>query len=83
MWKYDSADSLEAVKWSKYMKVYEEIFDRCNRVPWFIIPSDHKWYRNYLIANEMVKSIKIVENEIPFVNLCNFTVTEHIDERNS
>jgi PPK2 family polyphosphate:nucleotide phosphotransferase len=65
-WKYDPADKREAVNWDKYMKVYEKIFERCSpSIPWFIVPADRKWYRNYFIAKEIVSTLKSLKMEYP------------------
>jgi len=66
MWKYDPADKREANKWDDYMKVYERIFEECSpKIPWTIVPADHKWYRNYLIAKEMVSTLKDLKMKFP------------------
>ena len=66
MWKYDPADKREANKWDDYMKVYERIFEECSpKIPWAIVPADHKWYRNYLIAKEMVSTLKNLKMKFP------------------
>ena len=34
------------------MEAYGAVLEQCNTqaAPWFVIPSDHKWYRNWAIA---------------------------------
>jgi PPK2 family polyphosphate:nucleotide phosphotransferase len=65
-WKYDPADSSEAGHWDTYMETYEKIFERCGpEFPWIIIPADHKWYRNNLIAKEIVKTLKSLKMKYP------------------
>ncbi|MGP8215649.1 MAG: PPK2 family polyphosphate kinase [Bacteroidia bacterium] len=65
-WKYDPADKREAEHWDDYMKVYEKIFDKCSpEIPWIIVPADHKWYRSYIIAKEMVKTLKSLDMKYP------------------
>jgi len=65
-WKYDPADSTEAGHWDAYMEIYEKIFERCGpAIPWIIIPADHKWYRNYFIAKEIVKTLKSLKMKYP------------------
>lgn len=65
-WKYDSADTREEKNWDAYMKVYEKIMDRCSpKFPWLIVPSDHKWYRNYFIAKEIVKTLESLKMKYP------------------
>ena len=65
-WKYDPADSAEEGNWDKYMELYEKIFDRCGKeFPWLIVPADHKWYRNYFIAKEIVKTMNGLKMKYP------------------
>ena len=65
-WKYDTADTREAANWDAYMKTYEKIFEHCSpEIPWLIVPSDHKWYRNYFIAKEIVNTLKVLKMKYP------------------
>ena len=65
-WKYDPGDKREAEKWDAYVDVYEEIFDRCSKkLPWIIVPSDSKWYRNYVIAKEIRDTLKGLKLKYP------------------
>ncbi len=65
-WKYDPADKRELHHWDEYMKVYEKIFDKCSsKIPWIIVPADSKWYRNYVVAKEMVKTLESLKMKYP------------------
>jgi PPK2 family polyphosphate:nucleotide phosphotransferase len=65
-WKYDPADSTEAGHWDTYIETYEKIFERCSPdFPWIIVPADHKWYRNYFIAGEIIKTLKSLKMKYP------------------
>ncbi len=65
-WKYNPDDLKEAKRWNDYMKVYEHIFDRCNpSVPWHIVPADHRWYRNYVVAKKIVSTLKDMKMKFP------------------
>jgi PPK2 family polyphosphate:nucleotide phosphotransferase len=66
LWKYDPSDIAEAKNWNLYSSVYETIFKKCSpQFPWIIIPSDDKWYRNYLIAKEIVDYLKTLPMKYP------------------
>ena len=39
-WKHSDGDWETREYWEDFMKVYESIFDKCDTVPWHIIPSD-------------------------------------------
>lgn len=49
-WKYNENDFKEAKLWDDYMKVYEEAFEKCNNIPWTIVPADQNWFKEYTIA---------------------------------
>jgi PPK2 family polyphosphate:nucleotide phosphotransferase len=51
-WKISEADYAERSYWDEYQKAYEDAINRCSTdyAPWYVIPSDHKWYRNLVIS---------------------------------
>lgn len=58
-WKHNDNDAKDAAMWHEFMKVYEKIFKECSEAAdWHIIPADQNWYRDYLIAKTIVKSMK-------------------------
>jgi polyphosphate kinase 2 (PPK2 family) len=63
-WKLSLLDFREREHWDEYMAAYEDALTKCstNHAPWYIIPSDHKWFRNYAIGaivNESLKGMKL------------------------
>jgi PPK2 family polyphosphate:nucleotide phosphotransferase len=52
-WKYNEKDFEEAKLWDIYMQQYEDCFDKCNDIPWTIVPSDQNWYKEYLISSKL------------------------------
>ena len=65
-WKYDKSDTKEQKNRKAYLNVYREIFRRCSpQIPWEIIPSDQKWYRNYLIAKSVVNRLESLNMTYP------------------
>lgn len=65
MWKYNEKDFEESKLWKKYMKVYEECFNSCNKVPWIIVPTDQNWYKEYIIANTLYSVMKSLDMQYP------------------
>jgi PPK2 family polyphosphate:nucleotide phosphotransferase len=51
-WKYSPNDLPVREKWPAYMQAYSAALSRCNEdyAPWFVIPANRKWYRNWAIA---------------------------------
>ncbi len=65
-WKFDKADKKEQPNRDGYLEVYEEIFVRCSpEIPWHIVPADQKWYRNFLIAQAVVKRLEALDMTFP------------------
>lgn len=65
MWKYNAKDFDESALWPAYMKYYEETFAKCNNVPWHIIPADQNWYKNYIVAETILKTLKGLKMKYP------------------
>ena len=65
MWKYNEKDFEEAKLWKQYMKYYEEAFNKCNKIPWTIVPSDQNWYKEYIIAQNVHDTLKALKMQYP------------------
>lgn len=64
-WKYNPGDVDTRKKWAAYREAYEIALERCNTIaaPWYVIPSDRKWYRNWAVAqllSERIQSLNLV-----------------------
>jgi PPK2 family polyphosphate:nucleotide phosphotransferase len=64
-WKYNQEDFSESLLWDDYMKAYEDCFEYCNDVPWIIVPADQNWYKEYVIASEVLKAMKKLDMHYP------------------
>ena len=65
-WKYKASDKTESKKWEDYIHTYENIISRCGpNIPWQVIPSDDKWYRNYLVAKAIVSKLESLKMRYP------------------
>lgn len=64
-WKYNEQDLVEAKLWVDYQKVYEDCFNKCGKVPWHIIPSDQNWYKEYLVAQAILDTLKNLQMRFP------------------
>jgi polyphosphate kinase 2 (PPK2 family) len=51
-WKISESDYAERELWSKYLEAYEDAIalTSTKRAPWYIIPSNHKWFRNLAVS---------------------------------
>jgi PPK2 family polyphosphate:nucleotide phosphotransferase len=59
-WKISEADYRERRYWDDYQAAYEEALSRCSteRAPWFVIPANHKWFRNLAVARIVVEHLE-------------------------
>lgn len=66
-WKLSEADFAERVFWPKYQEAYEDILERTSHkhAPWFVIPSDHKWFRNMAISEILVDALEKMKLKFP------------------
>jgi PPK2 family polyphosphate:nucleotide phosphotransferase len=65
MWKYNENDLKEARLWDEYMQVYEDCFNNCNNPEWTIVPSDQNWYKEYIIASQLHKTLSGLNMQFP------------------
>ncbi len=51
-WKISESDYAERELWDDYMRAFEDAFAETSKkkAPWYIIPSNHKWFRNLAVS---------------------------------
>jgi PPK2 family polyphosphate:nucleotide phosphotransferase len=51
-WKISKADYTEREKWDAYVAAFEAALSKCTTpyAPWYVIPSNHKWFRNLAVS---------------------------------
>lgn len=64
-WKYNEKDFAESRLWDIYMKMYEDCFEHCSDVPWIIVPADQNWYKEYVIAEKILETLKSFDMKYP------------------
>ncbi len=66
-WKYNPGDVDERSKWPAYQQAYEAALERCStqQAPWFVVPADRKWYRNWAVAQLLVEHLRAMELHWP------------------
>jgi PPK2 family polyphosphate:nucleotide phosphotransferase len=64
-WKYNENDFKEAKLWPTYMSMYEDCFKNCSNPEWHIVPSDQNWYKEYIVADLMVKKLESLKMKYP------------------
>jgi PPK2 family polyphosphate:nucleotide phosphotransferase len=66
-WKYNPGDVDERAKWRAYMEAYQAVLERCNteHAPWYVIPADRKWYRNWAVAQLLAEHLRALDLDWP------------------
>lgn len=66
-WRFNSEDLEKRDCWDEYMKAFEEVFQQTSteRAPWYIIPVDHKWYRNWAVSQVVISTLRQMNPQYP------------------
>ncbi len=66
-WKISESDYTEREKWDDYIKAYEAALSRCSTeyAPWFVIPSNHKWFRNLSVSAIIADALDDMKIQMP------------------
>lgn len=66
-WKVSEGDFKERLLWDEYQEAFNQVFKRTSteKAPWYIIPSNNKWYRNLVVASIVLKIVKELNIELP------------------
>lgn len=66
-WKISTADYSERDHWTAYEEAYAEALSRCStkESPWYVIPSDQKWFRNRAISQIIVDKMEELNFQLP------------------
>jgi PPK2 family polyphosphate:nucleotide phosphotransferase len=66
-WKYNPGDVEERARWGDYRRAYELALTRCNTkaAPWYVIPSDRKWYRNWAVTKLLLEHLEGLDPKWP------------------
>ncbi len=66
-WKIERSDYTERAYWDDYIAASEDVFAKCStqHAPWFIIPSNHKWFRNLAVARIIADTLEDMDPRSP------------------
>ena len=68
-WKFNAADVDERARWDDYMAAFEAALTATSTpwAPWYVIPADHKWLTQALVATILVDTIQALDLNWPEV----------------
>src|SRR6476619_4445605 len=66
-WKISEGDYSERELWPKYVEAYEDAMELTStkRAPWYVIPSNHKWFRNLAISQIIADTMDEMGLKLP------------------
>lgn len=66
-WKFAESDLETRRLWDEYQLAYGEMVaaTSTDAAPWQIIPADHKWYRNWIVARLLIEVMSEMDLEYP------------------
>jgi PPK2 family polyphosphate:nucleotide phosphotransferase len=69
-WKFNAADVAERARWDDYMSAFENALTGTSTpwAPWYVIPADHKWLTQALVARLLVETIGGLDLQWPQVS---------------
>ena len=69
-WKFNPEDLEERAHWGDYMEAFSDVVSKCSpdEAPWYVIPSERRWYRNLAITRVLVDRLKAMDPQMPEAN---------------
>ncbi len=66
-WKISEADYQERAYWSQYIDAFEDVLYRTStrNAPWFVIPSNHKWFRDLAVSQIVARTLEDLDMKWP------------------
>ncbi|MEP6697216.1 MAG: PPK2 family polyphosphate kinase [Pseudonocardiales bacterium] len=66
-WKYNPGDVDERAFQVDYKTAYEAALAQCSTAaaPWFVVPADRKWYRDWAVANLLLEALQDIDPQYP------------------
>ncbi|GAC1656746.1 MAG: hypothetical protein NVS4B3_22680 [Gemmatimonadaceae bacterium] len=69
-WKFNERDLIARAQWDDYTAAYREALARCTTpaAPWYVVPSNKKKVRNFLVAQLLVATMERLKPRLPRAN---------------
>lgn len=66
-WKFDAHDLEQRKLWNEYMVAFRDAIVETDRkeAPWFVIPSNRKWFRNYAVMSILLDRLRRLDIDYP------------------
>jgi PPK2 family polyphosphate:nucleotide phosphotransferase len=66
-WKISDSDYSERKLWPQYVEAYEDVMAMTStkRAPWYVIPANHKWFRDLAVSQIIVDTMDEMGLKLP------------------
>ena len=66
-WKFAMGDVADRTLWDEYRRAYEDALEATSThdAPWYVIPADHKWYRDWAVDHVLVETLREMDPRYP------------------
>ncbi|MGE3075216.1 MAG: PPK2 family polyphosphate kinase [Dehalococcoidia bacterium] len=66
-WKFRLGDLDDRKLWNEYIEAYSDAITHCNTkvAPWHVVPSNHKWYRDVIVARAIIERLEALDLRYP------------------
>jgi len=66
-WKISESDYTERALWDDYIAAFEDAISATStrQAPWYVIPSNHKWFRNLAVSRIMADAMEALGMAFP------------------
>lgn len=66
-WKFNVGDLKERELWSDYTHAYQDALAATSTraAPWYVVPADHKWFRNDLVGQLLLETLEDMNPQFP------------------
>jgi PPK2 family polyphosphate:nucleotide phosphotransferase len=66
-WKISASDYTERNYWDDYIEAFEDAMSACSKkhAPWYVIPSNHKWFRNLAVSQIIADTMSDMRLKLP------------------
>ncbi len=84
-WKISEADYQERAFWGRYTEAFEDMLSKTSTsyAPWFIIPANHKWFRDLAVSQIVTRTLEDLDMKwpAPAVDLADIRRRYHAEEK--
>ena len=66
-WKFSESDVLERGDWNQYQRAFSDAIAATSHrhAPWYVVPADHKWFAQALVADVVVQALDDLDLSFP------------------